>query len=427
MIQKKKISKNLSQLLLMLLAICGGILFYYLLFKKSDISIFFEKAYAILSPFLYGLVVAYLLNPIMIFFERKLSDPVWRKDKKPITDKGQKIVKISSLVLTMMVFFLAVYLLLMLIIPQLVTSIQSIVERFPSYMAKTGVWLNNFMQSNPEIMNIINQNWENVSGWLTDTLLPYVQSIAADISPNILGGVVSVVSTLFDLIIGIIVAVYVLNSKKTLCAQAKKITYSLFSEDRANAIINNVRFANKTFGGFLSGKILDSLIIGIICFICCAILKIPYPLLISVIIGVTNIIPFFGPIIGAVPCALLLIMISPIKCLVFIIFILILQQFDGNILGPKILGNSTGLSALWVLFAITLFGGIMGVFGMVIGVPLFAVLYAAIKTHTEKRLSLKNMPVETEFYQEYDYHSKENIHNSGREFRLTDNKSTNNK
>ena len=419
MITKRKISKNLSQGLLMLFAICGGILFYYLLFRSSNIANMLKKVFAILSPFLYGLALAYILNPIMNFFEDNMLYPIWKNKKRPITEKTENLIKVISLTLTMIVFFLIAYFLLMLIIPQLVTSIQSIIERFPSYITKTGDWLNSFLESNPGIINIINQNWADLSNWLTETILPYVQNLAADISPNILGGVVSVVSTFFDFIIGIIVAIYVLSSKKTLCAQTKKVTYSLFSEDRANTIINNFRFAHKTFGGFLAGKILDSFIIGIICFICCTILRIPYSLLISVIIGVTNIIPFFGPIIGAVPCALLLVLISPIKCLVFVIFILILQQFDGNILGPKILGNSTGLSALWVLFAITLFGGLMGVFGMIIGVPLFAVLYAASKTHIEKKLSLKNMPVETTYYKEYDYHSKENVPNSGIEFRFS--------
>ncbi|HOO28395.1 MAG TPA: AI-2E family transporter, partial [Lachnospiraceae bacterium] len=200
---------------------------------------------------------------------------------------------------------------------------------------------------------------------------------------------------------------YLLASKELFCAQAKKLSYALLREERANNLINNMRFANKTFGGFLVGKILDSLIIGIICFVGTSILKIPYALLISVIVGVTNMIPFFGPYLGAIPCAIILIMINPMKCLIFLIFILILQQFDGNILGPKILGNSTGLSSFWVIFAITIFGGLLGILGMFIGVPLFAVIYSAIKTFVNQRLIKKQLPADTTFYMGSDYHSKE--------------------
>ena len=210
---------------------------------------------------------------------------------------------------------------------------------------------------------------------------------------------------IFKLIIGIILSVYLLFNKETHGAQAKKVAYSLFSEERANNLINNTRFAHRTFGGFISGKIVDSLIIGILCFIGTTVMQTPYALLISVIVGVTNIIPFFGPYLGAIPSGFIILMINPVKCLWFLIFILILQQIDGNIIGPKILGDSTGLSSFWVIFAITLFGGIFGVVGWFLGVPIFAIIYAAVKTFIDTRLERKKLPSDTLYYIGSDYHS----------------------
>ena len=249
-------------------------------------------------------------------------------------------------------------------------------------------------------------------------VLPSVQEIISEVSTSLIGSVVDLLVWLFNFIIGIIISIYLLSSKELFCAQAKKITYALLREERANNLINNMRFANKTFGGFLIGKILDSFIIGILCFIGTSVLKIPYALLISVIVGVTNIIPFFGPYLGAIPCALILIMINPIKCVVFLIFVLVLQQFDGNVLGPKILGNSTGLSSFWVIFSITVFGGLFGVLGMFVGVPVFAVIYAAIKTFVSQRLVKKNLPADTNYYMQNDYHSAEADTNTGTEIKF---------
>ena len=179
-----------------------------------------------------------------------------------------------------------------------------------------------------------------------------------------------------------------------------------------------MRFANKTFGGFLSGKIIDSLIIGILTFAIISIFNIPYSVLISVIVGVTNIIPYFGPFLGAIPCGIILLMVDPFKCITFLIIVLILQQIDGNIIGPKILGDSTGLSSFWVIFAITLFGGFFGVFGMFVGVPLFAVIYAAIRTFINQRLEKKRLPSDTVYYMNSDFHSDENTTNAGSEIKF---------
>ena len=201
-----------------------------------------------------------------------------------------------------------------------------------------------------------------------------------------------------NFLIGIIVAVYVLNCKTTFASQAKKIIYSIFNKKLGSAIIHEIRFVHQGFGGFIIGKLIDSLIIGILCYICLTLMKMPYTMLISVIIGITNIIPFFGPFIGAVPSFILLLLVSPMQSLYFIIFIFVLQQFDGNILGPKILGDSTGLSSFWVLFSILFFGGLMGFFGMIIGVPFFAVAYHLISQAVNKALQKKELSTNTDDY-----------------------------
>ena len=199
------------------------------------------------------------------------------------------------------------------------------------------------------------------------------------------------------------ISIYVLFSKETFAGQGKKITFALFNTKTANQIIKDTRFISDTFIGFISGKIIDSIIIGFICFAGTSILKMPYALLISVIVGVTNVIPFFGPYLGAIPSTILILMVNPVKCIYFILFILVLQQLDGNFIGPKILGQSTGLSGFWVIFSITIFGGIMGVPGMIIGVPFFAVLYAMIKRLTNRLLLKRGLPSETNKYMNVDY------------------------
>ena len=201
-----------------------------------------------------------------------------------------------------------------------------------------------------------------------------------------------------NLTIGIVVSIYLLFSKEKFIAQSKKLIYSVFERSTANNLISDFQMINRTFIGFLGGKIVDSIIIGILCYVCISFIGTPYPLLISVIVGVTNIIPYFGPFIGAIPSALLVLMVDPMECLYFVIFIFLLQQFDGNILGPKILGDSIGVSAFWIIFSVTVFGGLLGVLGMVIGVPLFAVIYNLVNRRVRKNLKKRGYPVETDDY-----------------------------
>ena len=223
-----------------------------------------------------------------------------------------------------------------------------------------------------------------------NTYLSYVASITT--------GVINAVKLLFNFAIGLVIAIYLLTSKETFIGQAKKIVYTLLPPRYGNVVIHTMRISDQMFGGFISGKILDSAIIGVICYVGLIILRVPYSLLVAVIVGVTNVIPFFGPFIGAVPSVILIALADPIKGLYFLIFVLVLQQVDGNIIGPKILGDSTGLSAFWVVFAILVGGGLFGFMGMLLGVPTFAVIYYLLREAAAYILRKRKLPEETRDY-----------------------------
>ena len=254
-------------------------------------------------------------------------------------------------------------------------------------------------------MDIYNQAMEKLISWTNSTadLIPNIERVVT----GLYTGVINVIAWLKNVLIGVIVMLYLLNMKELLCAQAKKIVYGVFPVTVANNVIERFRFIHQVFGGFIIGKLIDSLIIGILTFMVMSFLQMPYTLLISVIIGVTNVIPFFGPFIGAIPSALLLLLVSPKQCIWFLVMILVIQQFDGNILGPKILGNTTGLSSFWVLFSILFFGGLLGPLGMIIGVPLFAVIYRLAADFIERNLKRKKLSEKTA-----DYHGLDHIENT---------------
>ena len=290
-----------------------------------------------------------------------------------------------------------------MVLPQLYLSIVGLVNAVPEYIRIMQQWLLDFLADNPEIQTAVlpyyNSLAQSVEQWLSSDMLPNLESVnstldwlKAEILPQLTGvvssvssGVVALALLLKDILIAIIVSVYLLARKDVFAAQSKKIVYSVFRTDVADLLVEETRSAYRILSGFINGKLVDSLIIGIIALVCCNLFRFPYPMLLAVIIGVTNIIPFFGPFIGAIPCALLILLVSPLKCLYFVIFIFVLQQFDGNILGPKILGQSTGLSAFWVVFSIMLFGGLFGFVGMFIGVPTFAVIYSNIRAFADRR------------------------------------------
>lgn len=355
----------------------------------------------ILAPIIYGAVFAYLMTPI---YNRVQGAVIQQGGRMKLSKKtSEKLGAFAATIVSLVVLIAVVTGLISMLIPQLLTSIRGIIEALPSNIANLELWLEQIFVSNPEmeasVMAYYDMAVGYVQNWLTNDLIPNMYNIISGVS----SGLFSIVNTVMDVFIGLIVMVYLLNMKTKLQTQAKMIIYGAFPLKIANKVIEECRFVHYVFGGFIIGKLLDSLIIGILCFILLTIMKMPYVLLVSVIVGVTNIIPFFGPFIGAIPSAFLILLVSPRQCLYFIGLILLLQQFDGNILGPKILGDSTGVSSFWVLFSILLFGGLFGFVGMIIGVPTFAVFYRLTTELVTYLLGKKELSADISSYERLDY------------------------
>ena len=354
-------------------AIALSIIFFFLIYRFDGFGSAISTLTGILMPFIYGAVIAYLLKPVCNTIEAFL--------RRFIPEKMKGLINALSVTFTILFGLLLIYALCMMIIPQLITSVTTLYYTAQANITKFMYWANHleFIEKNEQIMELLNSAYAalntNLDTWIKNTLLPSMQNILSGAAL----GVLNVVVVLKNLVIGIIVAVYMLDSRQRFVQQGKSVLYSVVKPRWASLITEEVKYADKMFGGFINGKILDSAIIGVLCYLGCLIFKFPSALLVSVIIGVTNVIPFFGPFIGAIPATLLILIQNPIKALWFVLFVLVLQQLDGNIIGPKILGNTTGLSSFWVLFAILLFGGLWGFAGMIVGVPLFAVIYDVIK------------------------------------------------
>ena len=334
-------------------AIALSIIFFFLIYRFDGFGSAISTLTGILMPFIYGAVIAYLLKPVCNSIENFL--------RRFIPEKMNGLINALSVALTILFGLLLVYALVMMIVPQLITSVTTLYYTAQANITKFMNWANHleFIEKNEQITELLNSayaalntNLDTWNTWLKNTLLPSMQNIVSGAAI----GVLNVVTVAKNLIIGIIVAVYMLASRKRFVQQGKLVLHSIVRPRWAQLITEEVKYADRMFGGFINGKIMD-----------------------SAIIGVTNVIPFFGPFIGAIPATLLILIQSPIKALWFVLFVLVLQQLDGNIIGPKILGNTTGLSSFWVLFAILLFGGLWGFVGMIVGVPLFAVIYDVIK------------------------------------------------
>lgn len=396
---REKIRKYLYGSLAAFFVLGACIILIFLLMNKEQIQTGFQTLNTILTPIIYGAILAYLLAPI---YNRTRC---LAEKKLPIKWK-----KLSSTIATLVSFFVLSLILISLfylLIPQLIESVMGIIEALPSNVDKLQIWLEALLQDNPQwedmIMQYYEQAVEYLENWLTRVLVPNITGIIGGLSV----GVINVLVLVKNIFIGLVVMVYLLNMKDKLLVQAKMIIYSAFSLPVANKLIKEGRFIHQVFGGFIIGKLIDSLIIGILSFFCLSIMNMPYTVLMSAIIGVTNIIPFFGPFIGAVPCVILVLLVNPIQCVYFVIYILLLQQFDGNILGPKILGDSTGLPSFWVLFSILLFSGIFGFVGMIIGVPTFAVMYSLIKELVEYLLKKKKLSPNSSEYEDLSHIEEE--------------------
>ena len=352
-------------------AISLSILFFFALYRFQGLGEAVDKVVDILAPFIYGGIIAYLLRPLCNWYDQTL------KDLLPV--KMQKLANPLAVTFSMITGLLVIYLLIIMILPELFTSIQNIWLTLPDRFNGLIDWGYETFGEHDEILVYLETAYDSlystIDKWVNETLVPSITNIVSGVGQSVL----RVLQFLLDFLIGLIVAVYLLTSRKKFSKQAVMLIRSTFKPKWAQLILDEIAFIDKMFGGFIDGKLMDSGIIGLLCYFGCLIFKFPNPLLVSAIVGITNVIPFFGPFIGAVPATILIMLENPIKGLWFIAFVFALQQLDGNIIGPKILGDRTGLSSFWVLFGIIFFGGLWGLVGMVIAVPLVAVIYDLIK------------------------------------------------
>lgn len=368
---------------------------YDILFGEHKIGTYVSILGAIITPIAYGVAIAYLLAPIVDFLERTVLRH-WAYEG--VMRRRQKTwVRVVSVLLTLVLVLGAVALLLYFLISDVAGNITQLAENISTYITVVQNWLQGMDGSvslPPEIMEkiqeVYNQAMQSADKISSEGL--------ADVIATLTGGVLGVIDFLGNLVVGIVIAAYMMGMKETLAAQAKKIICAVFEPYYVDRIMDAAHYADKVFGGFIRGNIVVSVLIGIICFIALEIMGVPYAPLLGVLLGVTNMIPFFGPFLGAIPSAALIFLIDPIKCLEFIVFILILQQLDGNILTPKILGESTGLASLWVIISVLVAGGLFGPLGMLLGCPAFALIYALIRLGVGKGLEKRSLPVETDCY-----------------------------
>lgn len=392
MFDKIKNNKYIAWGVTAFLVSCSILLLFFIIYRINYIVSFLGTVLNIIMPFIYGLVIAYLLNPIINFFEKKVYKKLANKMIKG--DGKRKFTRVMSLFTTTIIFVGFIVLLFSFFIPELISSLQTFVSNISTYTENTKDILINVFGGSDSIKNLINDNYSKIS----DTIINWVNDgMLSDTITSLGNGIFKTFKFLYNFIIGYIIAIYVLVDKEKFKGQTKRLLYSLFDDNKINKLFDNLNYTDKVFMDFFSAKLIDSLIIGVICFVGMLILGMPYALVIAVVVGVTNIIPYFGPFIGAIPSALLILLVSPTKCIPFIIFIFVLQQFDGNILGPKIMGNKTGLSSFWVLFSLLIFGGLFGVVGMIIGVPIFSIIYGFVSRIINERLEEKNLVINDEY------------------------------
>ena len=387
--QKKK--RYLYSSLIGVSAVVAGILLFFLLYRLPEVGQAIDRLSGILAPITCGAVIAYLIRPICNLLNRKFTAwlPKWK----------EKTVDALAIGLSMAIGILIVYALIAILVPQLYYSIVSIWGTLPEKAQRFFTFLENTFAKSGPLIHFFNEGseviYDAINNWVQTNVVPNLSNIVSGVGMSVW----KVLVFLKNVLIGFIVAVYLLANRKTFKRQAGMLLRSIFKPRAAKAISDEMAYVDRLFGGFISGKLLDSAIIGILCYIGCSAFRFPNALLVSAIVGVTNIIPFFGPFIGAIPSALLIFLEDPVKGLWFVLFVFLLQQLDGNVIGPKILGDRTGLSSFWVLFAIVLFGGLWGLGGMIIGVPLMAVIYDLVRKYVYFQLGkaeVSEAPAETE-------------------------------
>lgn len=390
---------------------CCCTLFFFFVYRNQEIAEYGEKLSVILQPISIGIVLAYLLNPIVNFIEIRIKKFLEKYITSP--KKVKSLGRMLSITGAWLFFAAIIAVLVAAILPTILDSIMSMIRTFPEAIDNLLKWINKTIEGDEQMKLVMNEVIVRGSTWLesfmTGTILPQLEGYIA----SIMSSAFSALKLIMNLFIGFVVSVYVLTSKEKFAGQAKKIAYAFFKPAQANVIVDTVRKSHELFGGFITGKLLDSLIIGVLAYIVLSIMKMPYAMLVSVIVGVTNIIPFFGPFIGAIPSFFIILLQSPIQSLYFLIFIFVLQQIDGNIIGPKILGDTTGLTAFWIVFSTTFFGGIWGFIGMVLGVPLTAVIYHIVGSILNYMLKKRGIPDNTDAYvklKKIDKHTNEPVY-----------------
>lgn len=375
------------------------ILLFFIIYRWDFIIGAIGTIFTILMPFIYGLAIAYLMNPVVNFFEKKVYANLVKKISKKKKDR-KRLCRVLSLCTSTIIFLGILIAFFSFLIPEMLKSFEMLVTNINIYLSNSKELLIKFFGGSEGITKFINDNYGEFSKFINDY---FNEDILDGMMLTIGDSIFGTLKFLYNLIIGYIISIYILVDKDKFKAQCKKVLYTLFDYETINTILENTRYTDKVFGGFFSGKLIDSLIIGIICFVFMLLFDMPYALIVSVIVGITNIIPYFGPFIGAIPSVFLIFLVDPGKSLLFIIFIFILQQIDGNIIGPKILGSKTGLSSFWVLFSLLIFGGLFGVVGMILGVPLFSILYSFINGLLKKKLKEKNLPENSKEYEKLLY------------------------
>lgn len=397
---------RISRKLLIGVGIYAILFFVIILISNIDeVNAWISVVNAILSPIVIGLVIAYLANPFFRFFERKLLLHV----------SPAALRRGLSLVLTYLALILIIGGLLLLIIPQLISSIQNFAQNFESYLAGVTEQLNGLISSlnqslpskadgSPAIPPLNSESFYNGVLGIWSTLL---DAIKKNIRPENIGFITDFINrtgvVLANLVIGIFISIYMLSSKEKRYAQVMKFRRAYFSDQVNAGITRFCTIADDSFGGFLRGKLLDSTIVGALVYLTCLIFDIPYAILVAVIVGITDIVPIIGPFIGVIPTAIIILLTDPVKVIIFLISILVIQQIDGNIIAPKILGEHTGVSSLCVMIAILVMGDLLGLLGMVIGVPLFATVIELFKIFLDHRLRAKGLPEDVENYLPQDF------------------------
>ena len=363
-------------------AISMSLVLFFILYRLQRITDALNVVSDILAPFVYGGVVAYLLRPLCNTYESFFTDILPKKAKH--------FANFVAVLLSLVTGILVVYTLIIMVAPQLYASVLSLWNSLPDKINQFIAWATATFGEDQELLHLFNTSYQalyaELEAWAETTLIPYIKNIVSGVGSSVL----KVLNFFYDLLIGLIVACYLLGSRKKFARQSVLLVRSALKPKWADLFLDEIAFIDRMFGGFIDGKILDSAIIGVLCYIGCLIFKFPNPLLIAAIVGITNVIPFFGPFIGAIPSTFLILIEDPVKALWFVLFVLALQQLDGNIIGPAILGDRTGLSSFWVLFTIILCGGLWGIVGMIIAVPLFAVIYDTIKKLVRRGLAGKN-------------------------------------